>query len=427
MFDFLFNGVEMVNAIKGLVITVGVLFIVVIILKSLRSAGMIGPLMKIIGKVLSVCLIAGIIISGAFAGAYINFYYKREGGVVGKLTSYVYNTLELSTNSEGDSEIITYSFENLVFKTDDTGKYSIVFSQPYKNDDYKTKFNEGTNYNIFVVNNGKSNDCNNTTYDNEWIHSEYSYIFYDDYTEDNILGTDTLTFNFCFYDNYSYLKITSDADEFIIQLWNAYFNKFSFNINIEVVDEVFKPDTDFTDSVDEGFVKINYYLNNEIYKREIFETSDETYTLPTYDIIDDDYIILNWMTKTEDIVESISLSDSAIFNLYADLVERTKTYTVNYYFDSENLETTRYYRIGDALDYTPKYETFNDETVLSFSEGEGFNITYSKGGYTAVFQYWKYDNIYVDSINKDLILMLGQEQEINVYAYYRYYARVIYL
>lgn len=317
MLDFLFNGVEMVGAIKSLVITAGVIIIAIIILRALRSAGMIGPMMKVTGKVLSILLVFAVLGSGAYSIAYLNSYYNREGGIYGKLTDTVYNSIELVKNESIDNETITYDFDNLVFKmNEDDGKYSIVFKQQYEENIHKQKFLDGTKYSIFVINNDQEYECNDISYDTEWIHSEYSYVFYNSYKESEVLGDDTLTFDFCFYDNYSYLKITSDADESVIQLWDAYFNKYNFKVVIKVVDEVFIPGDMTVDSVEEGFVKIAYYIGDKLYKRDIVPTSSGEYLLPT-DGIDDNKLVSYWEDKNGNKVKSISLSKSSSTEVYA--------------------------------------------------------------------------------------------------------------
>lgn len=315
MLDWLFNGKEMLESTKSLLIAVGVILIIIITLKILDKAGMVAPLIKTTGKVLSVLLVVAILGTGAYSIAYLNSYYKREGGIYGKLTDYVYNSISLASNEE--DETITYDFANLVFKRDSTEeKYSIIFNQQYNSSDHKMKFQDGTKYSIFVYNNEQEYECNDIHYDLEWIHSEYSYVFYNSYQESDVIGDDTLTFDFCFYDNYSYLKITSNADESTIQLWNAYFNKYNFRVVIKVVDDVFEPTDSSIDAIEEGFVKITYYFNDEIYKREVFPTSDGSYTLPDQEFTGE-YIITSWITKDGTDIESVSLKKPSHTIVYA--------------------------------------------------------------------------------------------------------------
>lgn len=315
MLDWLFNGKEMLESTKSLLIAVGVILIIIITLKILDRAGMVAPLIKTTGKVLSILLVVAILGTGAYSIAYLNSYYKREGGIYGKLTDYVYNSISMASDEE--DETITYDFANLVFTRDLTEeKYSIVFTQQYNSNDHKTKFQEGTKYSIYVYNNEQEYECNDISYDTEWIHSEYSYVFYDSYQESDVIGDDTLTFDFCFYDNYSYLKITSDADESTIQLWNAYFNKYNFKVIIKVVDDVFIPTDSSIDAVEEGFVKITYYFNDEIYKREVFPTSNGSYTLPAHEYYND-YYIVEWFDGNKNVIDSISLENSLSLKVYA--------------------------------------------------------------------------------------------------------------
>lgn len=348
MLDWLFNGKEMIQETKGLLIAVGVILIIIITLKVLDKAGMVAPLVKTIGKLLKILLIVAILGSGAYSIIYINSYYKSEGGIYGKLTSYVYNTIELAKGEEDD--VLIYDFGNLVFKLDeDTNKYTIVFTQQYKSEDHKTKFMEGTKYSIFVYNNDKEYECNDISYDLEWIHSEYSYVFYNSYQESDVIGDDTLTFDFCFYDNYSYLKITSNANESTIQLWNAYFNKYNFRVIIRVVDDVFIPE-DFTETVDDGFIKINYYFNKELYKREVFTTVSTNHPLETH-IEYDNYFITGWTDKKGNIIDSISRSESSNINLYAQYIDLTEVLTVTYHNYDGSEACTKKYIYGDAPDY----------------------------------------------------------------------------
>lgn len=410
MFDFLFDGKGMIKETKSLLIAVGVIFILIIILKALSKAGMIAPMVKIFGKVISVLFVGAIIVSGVYSLLYLNSYYKREGGIYGQLSSYVYNSIKLVEN-DNSNETIEYNLDNIVFKKDESDeKYTIVFSQPYENDDYKTKFKEGTKYSIFVQNNEQEYECNNIHYDLEWIHAEYSYVFYNSYQESDVIADDTLTFDFCFYDNYSFLKITSNADETTIQLWNAYFNKFNFKVIIKVVDDVFIPDDTFNESVDEGFVKIIYYIDNEVYKREVFPVSNTEYTLPVREY-NGEVLIMSWVDAKENTINTVSLNETCKLRVFAKY--RSDVYSVTLKVpDSKRqyiTKSTEYYCTGEK--YELPYLTLHEPgDMLCWYRSNASNYYMNQGHAETLTMYDEDIEWYAVFYEKILICIYDGEQ-----------------
>lgn len=349
MLDWLFNGVEMMNATKGLVIAAGVIAIIFLILWILYKTRTFSPFFKTFSKVIAFGLGLCLILSGVYSYVYINAYYKKEGGVYGQLSNVVYNSIQ---EVQEEKNTITYSFNNLVFKADENEEYSITFIQDYKDEDYRTRFLEGTNYSIFVYNNGDKYECNNIKYDTEWIIAEYSYVFFGSYNENDVIADDTLHFDFCFYENYSYLKITSDADYSTIQLWDSYFQKYNFEVVIEVVDEVFISEK-FSESIIDGIIQITYIFDlAEPPTREVYDVrnSDEVLEIKT-DYTVGIYFIKTWTDKNGKEITSIPLNKSNNITLYAVAYDITESLEVNYYnLDGSEILETRYYTYGEAVD-----------------------------------------------------------------------------
>lgn len=321
--------------------------------------------MKVFGKVISCVLVVAFILSGIYSFFYIQNYYKKDGGIYGKLSKVVYNSIE--KNEDVDNDTITYNFDSLVFKEDSSGQYSIVFMQEYDDTDHRTKFENGTNYSIFVNNNGDKHECNYIKYDTDWIVAEYSYIFYNSYEEADVIGDDTLTFDFCFYENYSYLKITSSADYTTIQLWNAYFNKYNFSASIEVVDEVYHPN-EFQENVVDGYIQVTQIIKEtgDVVKN-LYVVGDYGYISIDGDFVHGDYYILGWKTKDGTAVTSINPDTSANITLYADAVSLTEMHEVNFYnYDGSEIIATKYYQYGDSIDYTITAKNAGLDTTGSY-------------------------------------------------------------
>lgn len=351
MLDWLFNGVEMVNATKSLIITIGVISIVFLLLWILYKTRTFSPFFKTFSKVIAFCLGVCLILSGVYSYFYINAYYKKEGGVYGQLSSVLYNSIQ-EVQSE-DKNTITYSFNNLVFKSDENEEYTITFIQDYKDEDYRTRFLEGTNYSIFVYNNGEKYECNNIKYDTDWIIAEYSYVFYKSYNENDVIADDTLHFDFCFYENYSYLKITSDADYSTIQLWDSYFQKYNFEVVIEVVDDVFITE-DFNDAVIDGIIQIEYIVDKaEPSTREIYSVRNTNEVLEVKtDYTVGIYFVKYWVDENNKKVTSIPLNKSDNIKLYAVSYDTTESLEVNYYnLNGSEIIETRYYKYGESVDF----------------------------------------------------------------------------
>ncbi|MBR2386046.1 hypothetical protein IKA92_01965 [bacterium] len=383
MLGLIFGG-AMFNEVSSIITTIGILIIIGLTLWILYKVKAFKPFMAIFGKVLAFMLIVCFVISGIYSYAYINAYYKKDGGIYGKLSNVIYNSIESVTDKE--TETITYNFDDMVFKQEN-GEYSIIFYQEYEETDHRTKFENGTNYNIFVNNNGTDYMCNYVKYDTDWIVAEYSYIFYNSYDESEVIAVDTLFFDFCFYENYSYLKITSSADYTTIQLWDAYFSKYSFKVNIQVVDEVYEP-IGQQDKVIDGHVQITYVIDKSLVpKKELYCVSNERVHLSTK-YVEDNFYILGWVDESGNEITDVPLERAANITVYAQTKKTTSLYEVNFYNQlGTKIIKTNYYEFDDIeLNYMPvlvdiyEFDT-NDMSFLYWTTskcevaGMGFDLS----------------------------------------------------
>ena len=169
-----------------------------------------------------------LVASGVMSFGNLNLYYQSNGGVIGEITSiFEKNKVEII---EEENEI-KFDFSNVVLMKNANGKYSASITS-----ETLLKLDSNESYFIYV----NDEPCTTVKCEERDIYATYSYVFMDRVDgEYQVLKDDVMTFYFALYDNYSYLYIEVENGEETAGLWNAYFNKNNFKVEISKVDNSF--------------------------------------------------------------------------------------------------------------------------------------------------------------------------------------------
>lgn len=175
---------------------------------------------------LGTAICAIVVFTGIFAGFRINNYYNSSGGIVGQIVgSYKPNNTK--------QEEMKFEIKNTNFsRAAENEKYSIKIQTANT-----YTLNENEYYTVFV--NGEA--CRVVYSAKDSVKATYTYTFKSSDLENGDfkeLATDTMTISFAFYQNYGELKIEIDAGSKTKTLWESYFEKNNFIINIKKVDEI---------------------------------------------------------------------------------------------------------------------------------------------------------------------------------------------
>lgn len=245
--------------------------------------------------------IAGIGLLGfsMFCIADLNYYYNVKGGIYGVLTG-VFNTNQVEQDN------LNFSLKNIELTQEFENKYSATI-MINNSIEIENKY-----YEIFV--NGIP--CTYSEVDTIHATGSYGYVFYDDSMEEIL--SDTLNFNFAFYENYSTLKVSTNGGTEAVKNWNSYFNKNNFVVSIE---ESTRIDTEMNlvDGDISKFKKITYYVEDVVFHETYFDTTKEI-TWINKILVKEDHAFLGWSLDRKTVVEN--LSSKSDVKVYAILVQQ---------------------------------------------------------------------------------------------------------
>ena len=247
------------------------------------------------------CIILLLIGFTAYACIELNYYYTAEGGIFGKITGiFQTNTVEVSEQ--------TFSFENMELTQENGDTYSlkITSDEVFALEDDQQFIVYVNNEPCYYVDNSNSN---------QYVVAKYSYTFLDENLKE--LCTDTLTFNFAFYTNSTYLSVKTEGGAEAVKYWNYYFNKNVFEVRIEKTDYAFDDEITFGDGDISEYHTITYYVKNEIYSVSVCSKDSKVRNFITPEI--DDYIFLGWSIDGENIIEELVVNNDC--SLYAVLTD----------------------------------------------------------------------------------------------------------
>lgn len=175
-----------------------------------------------------------LVISGIFSYGQVNKYYSASGGIHGKLTDLI-DPNKTYTKVEKDN--LKINFKNFNLTKDEKGVYGLS-----KDEELVLKINNSDYYAAYINN----YPCEITKFsigddDSKFVY-KFSYLFanYDDEGDLEIIADDTIQIEFTFYKTHTNVKIKTNCSDEIVRLWNSYFNKNNFEIELKKVENLDK-------------------------------------------------------------------------------------------------------------------------------------------------------------------------------------------
>lgn len=268
--------------------------------------------------------ILGVAILGvtAYSGIQLNYYYSASGGIYGAITG-IFETNEIEVISKASYRIKNTELTQ-VYETN-TYSATISFSEVFElSKDYK--------YMIYV-NDMPCNDVHNAS---DYITGKYTYTFYDE--EMKALHTDTLTIKFAFYENSTYLSISTDGGAESVKYWNYYFAKNSFVISLDKA-TYSKPTQIGSGTGDiSNYCIVSYLVDGENVGNQVYLPNSElslmTYAGKTY----------GWTYNDSPITDGYVVTSNMIIS-----AESLPLHTINFVYNDEVYSSQSVYD-GDLID-----------------------------------------------------------------------------
>lgn len=187
----------------------------------------------------------------------LNYYYTAEGGIIGKIH-------DLFQNNTVEVEDMTFSLNNIELIQD---KDDVYTAQILSHESIKLSPNE--RYVVFVNN----QPCAVNENDNrgDYIIANYTYMFMD--VDREVLCTDTLKLTFAFYENSTYLSISTSGGAKAVKYWNYYFNKNTFVVTIAKA-QYFSDDISSGNGDVSNVVYAYYHIRDKVYLTQIYHVGE---------------------------------------------------------------------------------------------------------------------------------------------------------
>lgn len=273
--------------------------------------------------VLAVVFLVGILVLDVYSIIQLNYYYNAEGGIHGKLTG-IFKTNEVEVVDN-----LTFEVKNIELTEETEGVYSASITT-----DKVLSLDTRESLGVFI--NGMPCDTTSEV-ESDYAIANYVYTFYDN--DKTAICTDTLTLNFAFYENSTYLSLSTKGGtlpvEDCVEYWHHYFNKNGFTVKIAPFGSI-SSDASFVTGDTSNYAVINYYVNDELWDSECV-LKGTTITLKEYNTTN----FIGWYSEDDSILyETIVLEDN--INFYAKLGDSAIEYTVTFNIRG-NLTTQLYY------------------------------------------------------------------------------------
>lgn len=168
---------------------------------------------------------------GAVVSAFrINAYYNTKGGIIGYLNGIIHpNQVEIT------AETLTFDFSNVALLQEDDDTYVAKIEEPLI-----LELEKDEKYGVYV--NGSLCDYlvherNNLSQSTDYVQVVYDHAFYD--KDMALLMRDKLKLSFAFYKNSSQIIVETSGGSDAVKLWNAYFTKNNFKVEIKPIEEIY--------------------------------------------------------------------------------------------------------------------------------------------------------------------------------------------
>ena len=247
----------------------------------------------------------------------LNEYYSAEGGVFGKIE----NILDINQVEVND---LTFDFSNVELRS--TGNENEYSAKIVSNKILVLE--EEENFGIYV----NGTPCGYVESSTNHVTADYRYVFYDE--EQNIKLVDTLQFRFALNKNNTEFIIKTQGGQEAVDLWNDYFAKNNFNVQIKSTDYRYTSDIEIGEG-EVSFALANYYINEEKYLTQLYHIGDKV-SFPYPTAIDSTFE--GWSIDGVNVIDSYTINQTT--NFYA-LVSEVEYINVPFMFNDTTLFTQR--------------------------------------------------------------------------------------
>ena len=262
----------------------------------------------------------GIVLIGltAYSGINLHHYYNEQGGIFGYITG-IFETNKLET------EDLSFSLKNIEMIETSEG----VYSAKVVDNKIVSSLEAGEEYAVFV--NGKP--CSQIETTTDYVTANYEYTFYDE--DFKVLCQDTLYINFAFYNNGTYLSVSTKGGAEAMKYWNYYFQKESFVVDIKVADYKLKNEFVSGKYDKNNIVSVSYYIDGEKVYSQAYKKGAE---IVLHECKLENFYCWSLTPKDEGITELLDLRCIEDLNLYAVFMTDTEildSYNVSFKVDNE--------------------------------------------------------------------------------------------
>lgn len=322
-----------------------------------------------------------LLVSAVFSFNIINTRYGSKGGIVGQITS-IFNPNQV----EVEPSELKFNFKNVMMVKDADGIYRAEFTSADK-----LELKPGEIYAMYI----NGDEIQHNEYSDDYIISEYTYVFYDRTFGE--IASDKMKLQFAFYGKTSYLSVEVENGEQTNELWNSYFNKEGFEVQIKPVEESY--------IANNSMAKITLNSLGENYKT-IGIKKGSIYSPP--ELEKNGYQFNGWKLEgsEEFISEAITITENITLN-----ADWTKIHSVNYRYNffpqispdinSDSIRVDEKYRFfldGEELRLPEENPTWKNYTFVGWSldgktvqDFEGLNVTEDM----TIFAVWKAKTVQV--------------------------------
>ena len=262
---------------------------------------------KIGGPVLLVLFYVVLIVLTIYSIIQLNLFYSARGGIHGAITG-IFNTNEVEVVDD-----MSFELKNIELVETSDGVYSASITI-----DESLSIDTKSSLGVFV--NGMP--CDTTTeIQSDYAIAEYLYSFYDE--DKSLICSDVLTLNFAFYDESTYIKISTDGGtlpaEECIKYWHYYFNKNGFVVKIASFESMSSGIVYGAGDVS-NYATVTYAIDGHTVFQQVYSVND-TLVIPEIEEKHTDWVLNGELVQDGYVVtQDITLSSSYIYNYNLILV-----------------------------------------------------------------------------------------------------------
>ena len=201
--------------------------------------------------------------------------------------------------------------------------------------------------------------------------STYSYTFLDNEIQE--LLTDTLYFNFGFYEKGSELKIYTKGGQTAVDYWTKYFSRNNMIVSIEKISHPFAEDEINLGTGDISEYRIvNYLKDNEVFLKQAYKVGSKINPPKDFPGLEAGTYVETWLTDDGKVFDFSKTFVTENLNLHVgDIVDSTNE--INFIFSSdgtlENQVSAGKFFSGDINDGNVTGENTDELKVVSSRNG----------------------------------------------------------